>query len=340
MSFDFSAMFSSAPFVVAAVLAVQWVIETVFPFDAVKARPLLWRIAARGATVFAGLLNNGGKGAVTQLLRGTVLLLALLAGGFILGGVWSFVTALLMFAQGAVLFVCFYICLGFTRLYKIHSRILQRVGETPPERAEIVRLFACLGLPVPRISKEMSPYIKAGTVSAGYYMNVLLTGPLFWFWLAGLYGMFSYVLVMAALIVLPRQGDSLFLLPLRLAAQLMDLLPGLITAALLYVAALAAFRAPPRAALADLRQDPIPLLTNGLLAVTAVMASATGVILGETTPHWYIGTKPAETILGEEAADAEGVARPEVLQASLRLAAVFYLSVLAAAMLLSIKFAV
>jgi hypothetical protein len=340
MSFDFSAVFSSAPFVIAAVLAVQWVVDTVFPFDAGKARPLLWQMAERGVLVFAGLLNNGGKGAVTQLLRGIVLLLFLLAGGFILGGVWSFVTALLMFAQGAVLFVCFYICLGFTRLHKIHSHLLERLGETPPERAEIVRLFACLGIPVPRISKEMSPYIKAAAVSAGYYMNILLTGPLFWFWLAGLYGMFSYVLVMAALIVLPRQGDSLFTLPLRLAAQLMDLLPGLITAALLYVAAFAAFRVPPRAALADLRQDPLPLLTNGLLAVTAVMASAAGVILGETAPHWYIGTKAAETVLGEEAADAEGVAQPEALRAALRLAAVFHLLLLIAAAAFSIKFAV
>ncbi|MBL1148425.1 MAG: hypothetical protein D8M28_12090, partial [Proteobacteria bacterium] len=78
----------------------------------------------------------------------------------------------------------------------------------------------------------------------------------------------------------------------------------------------------------------------GLLAVTAVMASAAGVILGETAPHWYIGVKAAETVLGEEAADAEGIAQPEALRAALRLAAVLHLLLLIAAAAFSIKFAV
>jgi hypothetical protein len=338
VSFDFSAMISSAPFVIAAVLALQWVVETVLPVNPAKIRPLLWRMVARGVTLLAGFLNNGGTGTVTQLLRGTVLLLFLLAGGFVLGGAGAFVMALLMFAQGAVLFVCFYICTGFARPYKIHGRLLELVAETPPERAEIVRLFAQLGIPVPRMSKEMSPYIKAAAVSAGYHINTLLTGVLFWFWLGGLHGMFTYVLVMAALIALPARSDSLFTLPLRLTAQLMDALPGLITAALLYAVAVL-LRRPPAAALADLRQDPLPLLTNGLLAVTAVVAAVGGVILGETPPHWYIGAKAAETVLGEEAAAAEGTAQPEALQAVQRLAAVFYLLLPAALVLFSIKFA-
>lgn len=338
MSFDLSAMLSSAPFIIAAALVLQWVIETILPANPAKTRPLLWRAAERTVLIVAGLLNNGGTGAVTQLLRGTLLLLFLLAGGFVLGGVMSFVTALLMFAQAGLLFLCFYVCLGFTRVYKTHRRILELVGETPPERAEIVRIFANLGIPVPRISKQMSPYIKAAATSAGYYMNVLLTGPLFWFWLAGLYGMFAYVLVMTALIALPQRGDSLFTLPLRLAAQVMDLLPGLLTAVLLYAAAML-LRRPPLAALADLRQDPLPLLTNGLLAVTAVVASVAGVILGETQPHWYLGAKAAETVLGEEAADAEGMAEPQALRPVLRLGAVFYVLLAATALLFSIKYA-
>jgi len=340
MGIDFSAMTASAPFIVFAALLVQLLVDTALPFAPTKTRPLLWRWAERAVLVMAVLLNNGGQGAVTQLLRGIVLLLALLAGGFVLGGLLSFAMVLLMFLQGLLLFICFYTCLGFLRPYKMHRHILKLVGETPPERAEIVAIFANLGIPVPRISKPMSPYIKAATVSAGYYMNVLLTGPLFWFWLGGLYGLFSYVLVMTAVIVLPHRSDSLFTLPLRLAAQLMDLLPGLITAVLLYAVAVPVFRTPPMVALMDLRQDPLPLLSNGLLAVTAVMASVAGVILGETAPHWYIGAKAAETVLGEEAADAEGVAAPESLQAALRFAAFFCATALIAALAFSIKFTI
>lgn len=338
MAFDVSAIWSSPAFVFAAVLAVQGLVETVLPLNVAKPRPLLWRAAENAAAFLADFFNHGGKGAATQLLRGTVLLLFVLAGGFVLGGIGSFVTALLMFAQGAVLFAAFYLCLGFARIYKIQRRLLQLLAETPPERAEIVGIFAHLGIPVPRISKEMSPYIKAAVTGTGYYLTLLTVGPLLWYGLAGFYGLFTYVLVMAALIAVPRRDDSLFTLPLRLTAQLMDLLPGLVTAALLYLAALL-MRRPVAAAAGDLRQDPLPLLSNGLLAVTAVVAAAAGVILGETPPHWYLGAKAAETVLGEEAADAEGRATPAALRAVLNLAAGFCLLLGAAALLFSIKYA-
>ncbi|TVQ84039.1 MAG: hypothetical protein EA357_04130 [Micavibrio sp.] len=323
-----------------AVFAVQFLADLVFPLNAKTARPFLWLFAGDLAENFSGRMNDGKTpaGTFAATMRGMLCLILFLCIAVALGATVKFISSIMFFAQPAILFICLYICVGFFRPLRILKHLQKLLAEQPPERAQITGIFAALHLPVPPISKPMAPYAQAGVAMAAYHLNILLVAPLFWFFVYDLYGMFAYVLVMAATVTMPVRADNAFFgHPLRIAARLLDIVPAFLTALLLIPASLAVRGARPDRLPGIVSRNPIAVLSSGLQLLAAVMAAATGAVLSGIAPHWYADGDMASGLDG--GSGSGDAAAQKQLQAARRIAAVFFVLIAGLAVLFSMKFA-
>lgn len=303
-------------------LCVQAFVDLVLPYNPSKTRPIFWRLAVMLAEFFETKLDRERRSMVTRSLRGAFFLGFLLALGFGLGWAADFIVSILPVLEDGVVFVSFCFCLGFVKYVKTHTRIWRLVQETPPERAVIVRLFQDVFLPVPRISKEMAPYLRGGVISVGYHMTALLIGPLFWFFVLGYGGMFSYCLIMAAAMTVTRKEDFDFGWSVRMTARILDLLPGYLTAILLFMASWATIGTKPILALKSLFRHFPATLSHGILVVQSVMAGAVGGVLGGWPQHWYIDKDVTDLWLGGKEDSAR--LRFTQLRAAIRMSVIAY----------------
>ncbi len=267
--------------------------------------PLLWVIGKKLSNFLENKLNRIRRSMATRSLRGGLFLVFLILCAVTLGMIVEFLQGTPYFPD-VVTFISFYICISFVSPIKLHYKIYKLLENTKDNRDKIIDILQSVGMPISRVARNKEVFVRLSIVSVGYSLNRFVVAPIIWFMLLGFSGMFFYVLVMSSAIALPRNENFDFGWSSRMTARLLDIIPSMVTALILFVSSWSSFGARPSSVIRSVKKDVKNTAGYGILLIQSVISGAVGCVLGGMSYHWYIDKHIGELWLGQSDDSAKG----------------------------------